>query len=64
MLNNKRLTQIEMSLTPDKAVLLWLRQEHQGKTTQELRAGFSSGRWLRFRGIESRDKLWVRFRRP
>jgi hypothetical protein len=35
MLNNKRLTQIEMSLTPDKAVLLWLRQEHQGKTTQE-----------------------------
>jgi hypothetical protein len=35
MLNNKRLTQIEMSLTPDNAVLLWLLQEHQGKTTQE-----------------------------
>jgi hypothetical protein len=40
MLNEKRLTQIEASLTPKQAVRLWLRQEFQGKTTQEY------DRWL------------------
>jgi hypothetical protein len=40
MLNEKRLTQIETSLTPKQALRLWLRQEFQGKTTQEY------DRWL------------------
>jgi hypothetical protein len=31
----KRLTRIETSLTPKQAVLLWLRQEHQGRTSME-----------------------------
>jgi hypothetical protein len=35
MLNEKRLTQIEDSLTPNQAVLLWLRQERQGKTMRD-----------------------------
>jgi hypothetical protein len=39
-LNKKRLAQIEVSLTPKQAVLLWVRQEHQGKTFQEY------SRWL------------------
>jgi hypothetical protein len=40
MLTEKRLTQIEAALTPKASVLLWLRQEHQGKTLQEY------ARWL------------------
>jgi hypothetical protein len=35
MLKQKRLIRIEASLTPKQAVLLWLRQEYQGKTSQE-----------------------------
>jgi hypothetical protein len=35
MINKKRLTHIEASLTLKQAVLLWLRQEHQGKTSME-----------------------------
>ncbi len=35
MINQKRLTRIETSLTPKQAVLLWLRQEHQGRTSIE-----------------------------
>jgi hypothetical protein len=35
MINKKRLTQVETALTPKAAVLLWLRREHQGKTTRE-----------------------------
>ena len=33
MVKQKRLIRIETSLTPKQAVLLWLRQEHQGKTS-------------------------------
>lgn len=35
MINQKRLTRIEASLTPKQAVLRWLRQEHQGRTSME-----------------------------
>jgi hypothetical protein len=35
MIKEKRLTHIETSLTPKQAVLLWLRQEHQGRTSME-----------------------------
>jgi hypothetical protein len=35
MINQKRLTRIETSLTPKQAVLLWLRQEHRGRTSTE-----------------------------
>ncbi len=35
MINQKRLSRIETSLTPKQAVLLWLRQEHQGRTSVE-----------------------------
>jgi hypothetical protein len=35
MIKQKRLTRIETSLTPKQAVLLWLRQEHQGRTSRE-----------------------------
>ena len=36
MINNqKRLTRIETSLSPKQAVLLWLRQEHHGRTSME-----------------------------
>jgi len=35
MIKEKRLTHIETSLTPKQAVLLWLRQEHQGRTLLE-----------------------------
>src|SRR5229473_2919526 len=35
MIKQKRLTRIETSLTPKQAVLLWLRQEHQGRTSTE-----------------------------
>lgn len=35
MIKQKRLTRIETSLTPKRAVLLWLRQEHQGRTSTE-----------------------------
>ena len=34
MLKQKRLVRIETCLTPKQAVILWLRQEHQGKTSQ------------------------------
>src|ERR1700687_534842 len=40
MLNQKRLIRIEASLTPKQAVLLWLRQEYQGRTSLEY------GQWL------------------
>jgi hypothetical protein len=35
MLNEKRLAEVELSLTPKQAVRLWLRQEHQGKTMRD-----------------------------
>jgi hypothetical protein len=35
MIKQKRLTRIETSLTPKQAVVLWLRQEHQGRTSME-----------------------------
>lgn len=35
MINQRRLTRIETSLSPKQAVLFWLRQEHQGKTSSE-----------------------------
>jgi hypothetical protein len=34
-MNQSRLTRIEASLTPKQAVLMWLRQEHQGKSSDE-----------------------------
>ena len=40
MLKQKRLIRIETSLTPKQAVMLWLRQEHQGKISHEY------ARWL------------------
>jgi hypothetical protein len=40
MINERRVVQIEAALTPMQAILLWLRREHQGKTTQEYE------RWL------------------
>ena len=40
MLKQKRLIRIESSLPPKQAVLLWLRQEYQGKTSSEY------GEWL------------------
>ena len=40
MVKQKRLIQIETSLTPKQAVLLWLRQEQQGKTSDNY------ARWL------------------
>lgn len=53
MLNEKRLTQIEMSLTPNQAVLLWLRQEFQGKTSQEY------DRWLIERPLTAVPRIRV-----
>lgn len=35
MINEKRVAQIEAALTPRQAVLLWLRDEHQGRTMRE-----------------------------
>jgi hypothetical protein len=35
MISEKRLTQIEAALTPKQAVLLWLRDDHRGRTTRE-----------------------------
>ena len=35
MSKQKRLTRVQASLTPKQAVLLWLRQEHQGRTSTE-----------------------------
>jgi hypothetical protein len=35
MIKEKRLAHVETSLNPKQAVLLWLRQEHQGKTSTE-----------------------------
>ena len=35
MIKQKRLTRIETSLTPKQVVLLWLRQEHHGRTSME-----------------------------
>jgi len=40
MLKQKRLIRIETSLTPKQAVMLWLREEHQGKVSDEY------ARWL------------------
>jgi hypothetical protein len=52
-LNEKRLTQIEVSLTPTSAVLLWVRQEHQGKTLQEY------ARWLIQRPVAAAPRIRV-----
>jgi hypothetical protein len=40
MINQKRLIRIETAITPKQAVLLWLRQEYQGKTSADY------ARWL------------------
>jgi hypothetical protein len=36
MISQKRLIKIEMGLTPKQAVLLWFRQEYQGKTSDQI----------------------------
>jgi hypothetical protein len=53
MLNEKRLTQIEASLTPKPAVLLWVRQEFQGMTFQEY------VRWLVERPVAAAPRIRV-----
>lgn len=53
MINEKRLTQVEASLTPKPAVRLWLRQEFQGKTTQEY------DRWLIEQPVTSFPRIRV-----
>src|SRR5438552_3078312 len=35
MTRDQRLVRIQASLTPKQAVLLWLKEEHQGKTSSE-----------------------------
>jgi hypothetical protein len=53
MLNQKRLTQIEVSLSPKQAVLLWLRQDFQGKTSKEYT------RWLIERPVTAAPRIRV-----
>jgi hypothetical protein len=53
MISKKRLMQIETALPPEQAVVLWLRQEFQGKTSQEY------ARWLIERPVTACPRIRV-----